>query len=189
MSARPLKIDWPHEPIEIEDTINNALIVRDPLGAVSKIFGYSPPLDEARKRYAPCSVKDFWKFVQDIMENKFNIQLSKIYEQTLQYQDANALQMHYMQQAMIHITLNMVNLRAELEQAVKAITTPVLKDAEPMDWEWTREEPKRVENLVKDFETRAEKGKLVPKTQKRQQTKKQGKKWQAAYHHLLQKRS
>ena len=59
MSARPLEIDWLHQPIEIKETINNALIVRDPLGAVSKIFGYSPPSDEARKRYAPCSVKDF----------------------------------------------------------------------------------------------------------------------------------
>ena len=164
MSSSPLEISWPHQPIEIEDTINNALIVRDPLGAVSKIFGYSPPSEEARKRYQPRSVKDFWKFIQDIMENEFNIQLSKIYEQTRQYQDANALQMHYMQQAMMHMTLNVVNLRTELEQAVKAITTPVLEDAEPMDWEWTRQEPKRVENLVKDFETRAEKGKLVPKT-------------------------
>ena len=67
------------------------------------------------------------------MENEFNIQLSKIYEQTLQYQDANALQMHYMQQTMMHMTLNVVNLRAELEQAVKAITIPVLEDREPMD--------------------------------------------------------
>ena len=44
------------------------------------------------------------------MENEFNIQLNKIYEQTLQYQDAKALQMHYMQQAMKHMTLNVVNL-------------------------------------------------------------------------------
>ena len=67
MSVRPLEIDWPHQPIEMEETINNSLIVRDPLGAVSKIFEYSPPTDEARRPYAPCSVKDFWKLVQDFM--------------------------------------------------------------------------------------------------------------------------
>ena len=71
--------------------------------------------------------------------------------------------MHYMQQAMMHMTLNMVNLWTELEPAVKANTTPVLEDADPMDWEWTLEELKRVENLFKDFKTTAEKGKLVPK--------------------------
>ena len=72
--------------------------------------------------------------------------------------------MHYMQQAMIHMTLNLVNLRAELDQVVKAITILVLEDAEPMDQEWTRSEPKVVINLIKDFEAKAEKGKLVPKT-------------------------
>ena len=65
---------------------------------------------------------------------------------------------------MMHMTLNVVNLQAKLEQAVKAITKPVLEDTELMDWEWTREDPKGVINLVKDFETKAEKGKLVPKT-------------------------
>ena len=64
----------------------------------------------------------------------------------------------------MHMTLNVMNLRAELEQAVKAITTPVLEDTEPMEWEWTQEDPKGLINLVKDFETKAEKGKLVPKT-------------------------
>ena len=85
MSRRHLEIEWPHQPLEIEEAINNALIIRDPLGAVSKIFWYAPPFDEARKQYTLRNVKDFWKFVQDIMENEFNIQLSKIYEQTLQY--------------------------------------------------------------------------------------------------------
>ena len=78
MSKRHLEIEWPHQLLEIEEAINNALIVRDLLVAVSKIFGYAPPSDEVRKQYATCNVKDFWKFVQDIMENEFNIQLSKI---------------------------------------------------------------------------------------------------------------
>ena len=52
MSARPLEIDCPHHPIGIEDTMNNALIIRDPLGAVSKIIGYLPLSDEARKWYS-----------------------------------------------------------------------------------------------------------------------------------------
>ena len=59
MSERPLEIEWPNQPLEIEEVTNNALVVRDPLGAVSRIFGYQPPSEEARKRYALRSVKTF----------------------------------------------------------------------------------------------------------------------------------
>ena len=134
MSEQPLAIEQLPQPLEIEEATNNALIVRDPLGAVSKILGYQLPSEELQQRYPARDVKAFWKFVQKILENEFNIQLSKIYTQTLQYQDTNALQMHYMQQAMMHMTLNVVNVRAELEQAVKALTvTPVIEGGEPMD--------------------------------------------------------
>ena len=78
MSERPLEIEWPNQPLEIEEATNNALVVRDPLGALSSIFGYQPLSEEARKRYATRSVNAFWQFVQEIMENEFNIQLSKI---------------------------------------------------------------------------------------------------------------
>ena len=63
MLRRHLEIEWPHQPLEIEEAINNVLIVRDPLVAVSKIFVYAPLSDEARKWYSTRNVKDFWKFV------------------------------------------------------------------------------------------------------------------------------
>ena len=49
MSERPLEIEWPNQPLEIEEATNNALVVRDPLGAVFRIFEYQPPSEEARK--------------------------------------------------------------------------------------------------------------------------------------------
>ena len=74
--------------------------------------------------------------LQEMIENEYNIQLSKIYEQTLQYKEANALQMQYLQQAMMHMSFNVMNLKAELENASKDKLTPLVEDStEPMDWE------------------------------------------------------
>ena len=102
--------------------------------------------------------------LQDVIENEYNIQLSKIYEQTLQYQDTNALQMQYLQQAMMHMSFNVMNLKAELENAVKEKATPLLKDStEPMDWEWTPPSHTPLTDLIAKFELVVKTGGLTPK--------------------------
>ena len=134
MPETPLRIAWPYQAINVDEAQGNAIIVRDPLSVASKMLGYATQSKERKKRYQPRKFHEFWAMLQDVIKNEYNIQLSKIYEQTLQYQEANALQMQYLQQAMMHMSYNVMNLKAELENTVKEKATPLLKDStEPMD--------------------------------------------------------
>ena len=99
-----------------------------------------------------------------MIENEYNIQLSKIYEQTLQYQEANALQMQYLQQAIMHMCFNVMNLKAELENAVREKATPLLEDStDPMDWECTPPIHKPLKDLIAEFELEVITGGFTPK--------------------------
>ena len=112
------------------------IIVRDPLSVASKMLGYATPSQERKKRYRSHNFPEFLAMLQDVIQNEYNIQLSKIYKETLQYQEANALQMQYLQQPIMHMSFNVMNQKAELENAGKEKATPLLEDStEPMDWE------------------------------------------------------
>ena len=97
MPENPLRIEWPYQATNVNEVQSNAIIVRDSLSVASKMLGYATPSEERTKRYQPRNFHKFWAMLQDVIENEYNIQLSKIYEQTLQYQEANALQMQYLQ--------------------------------------------------------------------------------------------
>ena len=164
MPETPLRIEWPYQAINVDEAQSNAIIVRDPLSVVSKMLGYATLSEERKKRYQPHNFHEFWAMLQDVIENEYNIQLSKIYEQTLQYQEANALQMQYLQQAMIHMSFNVMNLKAELENAVKEKATPLLEDStEPMDWEWTPPSHTPLKDLISEFELEVKTGGFNPK--------------------------
>ena len=164
MPETPLRIEWPYQAINVDEAQSNAIIVRDPLSVASKMLGYATPSEEHKKRYQPRNVHEFWAMLQGVIENEYNIQLSKIYEQTLQYQEANALQMQYLQQALMHMSLIVMNLKAELENAVKEKATPLLEDSrEPMEWEWTPRSHTPLKDLIADFELEVETGGFTPK--------------------------
>ena len=153
MPETPLRIAWPYQAINVDEAQCNAIIVRDLLSVASKMLGYATPSKERKKRYQPRNFHEFWAMLQDVIENEYNIQLSKIYEQTLQYQEANALQMQYLQQAMMHMSYNVMNLKGELENAVKEKATPLLEDStEPMDWEWIPPSHTLLKDLIAEFE-------------------------------------
>ena len=83
MSETTLRIEWPHQAIDVDDITRNAIIVRNLLTVYFKILGYAPLCEDRRKRHEPQNFQDFWFMLQDIIENEYNIQLSKICEQTL----------------------------------------------------------------------------------------------------------
>ena len=117
------------------------------------MLGYATQSEERKTRYQPRNFLEFWAMLQDVIENEYNIQLSKIYEQTLQYHEANALQIQYLHQVMMHMSFNVMNLNAELENAVKEKDTPLLEDStEPMDWEWTLPNHILFKDLIAEFE-------------------------------------
>ena len=164
MPETPLRIEWPYQAINIDEAQSNAIIVRDPLSVASKMLGYATPSEGRKKRYQLRNCHEFWAMLQDVIEKEYNIQLSKIYEQTLQYEDANALQMQYLQQAMMHMSFNVMNLKAELENAVKEKATPLLEDStEPMDWEWTPPSHIPLKDLIAEFELEVKIGSFTPK--------------------------
>ena len=158
-----LRIEWPYQGINIDEAESNPIIVRDPLSIASKMLGYATPSKEYKKRYQPRNFHEFWAILQDVIENEDNIQLSKIYEQTLQYQEANAFHMQYLQQAMMHMFLNVMNLKAELENAVKERATPLLEDStEPMHREWTPPTHSAPKDLITKFELEVKTGGFTP---------------------------
>ena len=150
--------------MDIDDTTSNAIIVRDPLIPCLQTLGYAPPSEDRRKRYEPRNFQDFWFMLQDIIENEYNVELCKINDKILQYQEASALQMQYLQQAIMHMSLNVMALKAELENPVKTNAIARVEDrSEPMDWEWTSPAPIKPKNLVTDFDIEATEGVWTPK--------------------------
>ena len=79
MPETPLRIEWPYQAINVDEAQSNAIIVRDPQSVASKMLRYATPSEERKKRYQPRNFHEFWAMLQDVIENEYNIQLSKIY--------------------------------------------------------------------------------------------------------------
>ena len=64
----------------------------------------------------------------------------------------------------MHMSFNVMNLKVELENAVKEKATPLLEDStEPMDWEWTPPSHTPLKNLIAEFELEVKTGGFTPK--------------------------
>ena len=60
---------------------------------------------------------------------------------------------------MMHMSVNVMNPKAELENAVKEKAVPLVEDStEPMDWEWTLPSYTPHTNLVAEFELEVKTG-------------------------------
>lgn len=168
MHDAPLRIKWPYQAIDVDDPTSNAIIIRNPLTACSITLGYASLYEDRKRRYELRNLQDFCFMLQDITENEYNVQLSKIYEQTLQSQEASALQMQYLQLHMMHMSFHIIGLNVVLDNGVKTRVISIVKDSiEPMDWEWTSPAPMEVKNLVTDFDTESQEGVLTLKAIKR----------------------
>ena len=63
----------------------------------------------------------------------------------------------------MHISFNVMNLKAELENVVKEKATPLLEDStEPMDWEWTPPSHTPLKYLIAEFELEVKTGGFTP---------------------------
>ena len=152
MSSTPLAIEWRPQPLEIDGNHDNALVIRDPVMVIATALNLPAPSDEVRQRYSRASLQQFWSLLQAGIKEELERQLGQIYNQASQYQEANMVHLQFVQQAMYHMTMLVLEIKFELEKAIKETTIPVtvLAGDQDMDWEWTLSR-KHIPNLMGDF--------------------------------------
>ena len=71
--------------------------------------------------------------------------------------------LQFVQQAMYHMTMLVLEIKSEVERAIKDTTIPVavIIGDQDIDWEWTLS-PKQIPNLMGDFNSKLPKLTPVP---------------------------
>ena len=163
MSSTPLAIEWHPQPLEIDSNHDNALVIRDPVMVIATALNLPAPSDEVRQQYSRASLQQFWSLLQAGIKEELERQLGQIYNQASQYQEPNMVHLQFVQQAMDHITMLVLEIKFELEKVMKETTIPVtvLAGDQDMDWEWTFS-PMQIPNLMGDFNSKLPKLTPVP---------------------------
>ena len=137
MSSTPLAIEWCPQPLAIDTYHDNALVIRDPVMVIAMALNLLPPSDEIRQRYSRASLQQFWSLLQAGIKEELEKQLGQIYNQASQYQEANMVHLQFVQQAMYHMIMLVLEIKSELESAIKDTMIPVavIEGDQDMDWE------------------------------------------------------
>ena len=86
------------------------------------------------------------------MKEEFNRQLGTIQDKTERYYESLQIQLQYLQQATMLMTLTICELKPQIEEAIAGTQLPTLKDGEAIEWEWTQPVTKALPDLVHVFE-------------------------------------
>ena len=159
MATEPLAIKWQPQPLQVDEAAAKALVIKNPLPVVAKAFGFHEPSPEQAAEYGPTNAVDFWALLQHFLHAEMDRQLSLIHETASKYQERHNLEIEYLQRAMFNKTMNVIQLKAGIENALAAAIPSIPKEqTDPMDLEFTPT-PVIVADLVVDLERQIKKGK------------------------------
>ena len=159
MATEPLAIEWQPQPLQVDEAAAKALVIKNPLPVVAKALGFHEPSPEQAAEYGPTNALDFWTLLQHFLRLEMDRQLSSIHEIARTYQERHNLEIEYLQRAMFNMTMNVIQLKAGIENALAAAIPSIPKEqTDPMDWEFTPT-PVIVADLAVDLERQIKKGK------------------------------
>ena len=158
MATEPLQIEWLPQPSNFPED-KQSLVIKDPLPVIATLRNFTPPSEEDKAEWpGPKSLEEFWLMLQHFLKVEINEQLSHIHDIAIRYQEANAIQIGYLQQAVYNMTIHTFDLRVQLIAALTE-TPPTEKDGEDsMDWEWTPK-PLSIPDLAINLKNKIKKGK------------------------------
>ena len=159
MATVPLQIEWLPQPIQISED-KKVMIIKDPLPVIAILLDFNPPSNEDRAEHAgPRILEEFWLLIQHFLRIEINEQLNQIHDMAIRYQEANTLQIRYLQQAVYNMTIHMFDVQNAMIVALNNMLEIVKDCTDLMDWEWTPD-LKPVANLATDPENKIWKGKI-----------------------------
>ena len=163
MATEPLKIKWLPQPLEVTDE-QKALTIKDPLPVIATLLDLTPPSEAEKAKHGGLKIlEEFSLLLQHFLRIEMHEQLSRIHEMAINYQEANSIQVGYLQKAVFNMTMHIFDIRQSIVAALETIPAPEKEttegSSEPMDWEWTPK-PLPVPNLAEELENKIKKGKL-----------------------------
>ena len=119
MSSTPLAIEWRPQPLEIDGNYDNALVIRDPVMVIATALNLPAPSEEVRQWYSRAILQQFWSLLQAGIKEELERELGQIYNRASQYQEDNIVPVQFVQKAMYHMTMLILEIKFELEKAIK----------------------------------------------------------------------
>ena len=111
MATEPLQIEWLPQPLEVTDE-QKPLIIKDPLPVIATLLDFTPPSEAEKAEHGgPKTLEEFWLLLQHFLRIEMNEQLNRIHEMAINYQEANSIQVGYLQKAVFNMTMHVFDIR------------------------------------------------------------------------------
>ena len=154
MATEPLQIEWLPQPSNFPED-KQSLVRKDPPPVIATLLNFTSPSEEDKAEWpGPKSLEEFWLILQHFVQVEINEQLSHIHDVAIKYQEANAIQIEFVLQAVYNMTIHILDLRAQLMAALTKTPTTENDGEDYMDWEWTPK-PLLIPDLAIDLEIRS----------------------------------
>ena len=87
------------------------MIIKDLLLVIVTLLDFVPPSEQDKAEHAsPKTLEEFWLLIQHFLRIEINGQLNYIHNMAIRYQEVNALQIRYLQQAVYNMTIHTFDL-------------------------------------------------------------------------------
>ena len=67
MATEPLAIEWQPQPLQVDEVVAEASVIKNPLPVVAKTLGFHEPSAEQAAEYGPTNALDFWALLQHFL--------------------------------------------------------------------------------------------------------------------------